>query len=66
MRLRFNKILKIYFNKFYNVCDKMKEILKSLAEGKISIEECDTLLKAESIRQLDDVAQIDTSRMKII
>ena len=40
----------------------MKEILKSLAEGKISIEECDTLLKAESIRQLDDVAQIDTSR----
>ena len=45
-----------------NVCDKMKEILKSLAEGKISIEECETLLKAESIRQLDDVAQIDTSR----
>ena len=41
----------------------MKEILKSLAEGKISIEECETLLKAESIRQLDDVAQIDTSRM---
>ena len=50
-------------NLFYNVCDKMKEILKSLAEGKISIEECETLLKAESIRQLDDVAQIDTSRM---
>ena len=41
----------------------MKKILKSLAEGKISIEECETLLKAESIRQLDDVAQIDTSRM---
>ncbi len=40
----------------------MKEILKSLAEGKISIEECETLLKAESIRKLDDVAQIDTSR----
>ena len=40
----------------------MKEILKSLAEGEISIEECETLLKAESIRQLDDVAQIDTSR----
>ena len=40
----------------------MKEILKSLVEGKISIEECETLLKAESIRQLDDVAQIDTSR----
>ena len=40
----------------------MKEILKSLAEGKISIEECETLLKAENIRQLDDVAQIDTSR----
>ena len=40
----------------------MKEILKSLAEGKISIEECETLLKAESIRQLDEVAQIDTSR----
>ena len=49
-------------NLFYNVCDKMKEILKSLAEGKISIEECETLLKAENIRQLDDVAQIDTSR----
>ena len=41
----------------------MKEILKSLAEGEISIEECETLLKAESIRELDDVAQIDTSRM---
>ena len=40
----------------------MKEILKSLAEGKISIEECETLLKAENIRQLDEVAQIDTSR----
>ena len=40
----------------------MKEILKSLADGEISIEECETLLKAESIRQLDDVAQIDTSR----
>ena len=40
----------------------MKEILKSLAEGKISIEECETLLKAESIRELDEVAQIDTSR----
>ena len=40
----------------------MKKILKSLAEGKISIEECETLLKAESIRELDDVAQIDTSR----
>ena len=40
----------------------MKEILKSLAEGEISIEECETLLKAESIRELDEVAQIDTSR----
>ena len=40
----------------------MREILKSLAEGKISIEECETLLKAESIRELDGVAQIDTSR----
>ena len=40
----------------------MKEILKSLADGKISIEECETLLKAESIRELDEVAQIDTSR----
>ena len=40
----------------------MKEILKSLAEGKISIEECETLLKAESIRELDGIAQIDTSR----
>ena len=49
-------------NLFYNVCDKMKEILKSLADGEISIEECETLLKAESIRQLDEVAQIDTSR----
>ena len=48
--------------KFYNVCDKMKEILKCLAEGKISIDECETLLKAENIRKLDDVAQIDTSR----
>ena len=49
-------------NLFYNVCDKMEEILKSLADGKISIEECETLLKAESIRELDEVAQIDTSR----
>lgn len=40
----------------------MKEILKSLAEGEISIEECEALLKVESIRELDEVAQIDTSR----
>ena len=40
----------------------MKEILKSLAEGKISIEECETLLKAESIRELDELAKFDTSR----
>ena len=44
------------------VCDKMKEILKRLAGGEISIEECETLLRAESIRQLDDVANIDVSR----
>ncbi len=40
----------------------MKEILKSLAEGEISIEECETLLKAESIRELDELAKFDTSR----
>ncbi len=40
----------------------MKEILKSLAEGKISIEGCETLLKAESIRELDELAKFDTSR----
>ena len=40
----------------------MKGILKRLADGEISIEECETLLKAESIRELDEVAQIDTSR----
>ncbi|AMK16032.1 nickel pincer cofactor biosynthesis protein LarB [Methanobrevibacter olleyae] len=40
----------------------MKEILKSLAEGKISIEECETLLKAENIRELDELAKFDTSR----
>ena len=40
----------------------MKKILKSLAEGKISIEECETLLKAESIRELDELAKFDTSR----
>ena len=40
----------------------MKEILKRLAEGEISIEECETLLKAESIRELDDVAKFDSSR----
>ena len=44
------------------VCDKMKEILKRLDEGEISIEECETLLKAESIRELDDVAKFDSSR----
>jgi len=40
----------------------MKEILKRLAEGEISIEECETLLKAESIRELDEVAKFDSSR----
>ena len=40
----------------------MKEILKKLADGEISIEECETLLRAENIRELDGVAQIDTSR----
>ncbi|ADC47883.1 phosphoribosylaminoimidazole carboxylase catalytic subunit PurE1 [Methanobrevibacter ruminantium M1] len=40
----------------------MKKILKRLAEGEISIEECETLLRAENIRQLDDIANIDISR----
>ena len=40
----------------------MKEILKKLSKGEISIEECETLLRAESIRNLDGIAQIDTSR----
>ncbi|MBQ6813516.1 MAG: nickel pincer cofactor biosynthesis protein LarB [Methanobrevibacter sp.] len=40
----------------------MKEILKRLAEGEISIEECETLLRAESIRELEGLAKIDRSR----
>ena len=40
----------------------MKEILKRLADGEISIEECETLLRADNIRELDGVAQLDTSR----
>ena len=40
----------------------MKEILKRLADGEISIEECETLLRADNIRELDNVAQLDTSR----
>ena len=40
----------------------MKEILKRLKDGEISIEECETLLRAEGIRQLDNIANIDTSR----
>ena len=40
----------------------MKEILKSLVEGKISIEKCESLLKAESILEMGDVAKFDCSR----
>ncbi|WP_297981927.1 nickel pincer cofactor biosynthesis protein LarB [uncultured Methanobrevibacter sp.] len=40
----------------------MDEILKNFALGKISIEECKTLLKANSIRELDGVANFDGAR----
>ena len=40
----------------------MKEILNRLAEGEISIEECETLLRAENIRELDNIAKFDSSR----
>lgn len=40
----------------------MKEILKRLKDGEISIEECETLLKADHIRELDELAKFDTSR----
>lgn len=40
----------------------MKEILKNLVEGKISIEKCESLLKAESIREIDGIAKFDCSR----
>ena len=40
----------------------MKEILKSLAAGEISVEKCESLLKAESILQMGDVAKFDCAR----
>lgn len=40
----------------------MDEILKDLVEGRISIEECKTLIKANSIMELEGIAQLDSSR----
>jgi len=40
----------------------MKEILKSFANGEISLERCETLLKAQNVMQLDEIANFDTSR----
>ena len=40
----------------------MDEILKNLVDGKISIEECKTLIKSNSIMELEGIAQLDSSR----
>lgn len=40
----------------------MKEILKKFADGEITIEKCETLLKAESIREMEGIAKFDISR----
>lgn len=40
----------------------MREILESLLEGKINIEECENLLKADNILEFDEIAKMDISR----
>lgn len=40
----------------------MKEILEKLASGKLDIDEAESLLKAESILEFDDIAKMDINR----
>ena len=40
----------------------MKEILQQLLDGEISIERCETLLKANNILELDEIANFDVDR----
>lgn len=40
----------------------MREILKDLINGKISIDQCENLLKANNIMEISDVAKLDMSR----
>ena len=40
----------------------MKEILQQLLDGEISIERCETLLKANNILELDEIANFDADR----
>ena len=52
----------MFFINFNLQCDNMDEILKNLVDGKISIEECKTLIKSNSIMELEGIAQLDSSR----
>lgn len=40
----------------------MKEILQQLLDGEISIDRCETLIKANNIIELDEIANFDSSR----
>ena len=40
----------------------MKKILQQLLDGEISIERCETLLKANNILELDEIANFDVDR----
>ena len=40
----------------------MREILEKLINEEISIEECERLLKADTILEFDEVAKFDKSR----
>ena len=40
----------------------MKEILEELISGKITLEECENILKSNSIQELDDAVKLDLSR----
>lgn len=40
----------------------MKDILERLAGGKLSVEEAENLIRAESILEFDDIAQLDINR----
>lgn len=41
---------------------KMQETLKNLLDGKITIEECENILKADNIRELDKNVKFDMNR----
>ena len=40
----------------------MKDVLKDFKDGKITIEECENLIKANNILEFDEIAKFDENR----